>query len=108
MKTCPKCGSILIPKKEKNKVVFYCKKCDKVYKFDEDIKIGSKFKENKEEATVVGKSEQEKKLPKTNVICPKCGHNEAYYYVQQTRAADEPPTVFYICTKCNYSWRSFE
>ncbi|MEM5820974.1 MAG: transcription factor S [Candidatus Aenigmatarchaeota archaeon] len=108
MKTCPKCGSILIPKREKGKVVFYCRKCDKSYNFDKDVKLESKFKESKEEATVIGKSEQEKKLPKTNVICPKCGNNEAYYYVQQTRAADEPPTVFYICTKCNYSWRSFE
>ncbi|MEM4865380.1 MAG: hypothetical protein QXY09_02690 [Acidilobaceae archaeon] len=25
----------------------------------------------------------------------------------QTRAADEPPTRFYRCTKCGYTWREY-
>jgi len=108
MKTCPKCGSILIPKREKGRTVLYCPKCKKSYKVEENIKIGSKVAKEKEEAIVVGKREQEKNLPKTKIICPKCGNDEAYYYLQQTRAADEPPTVFYICTKCGYSWRGYE
>lgn len=108
MRTCPKCGSILIPKRTKKGIVFYCKKCDKNYSFEDDIKIKSKVKRESEEAILITKKESEKNLPKTKVICPKCGNEEAYYYMQQMRSADEPPTVFYICTKCNYSWRGYE
>ena len=84
-----------------------------------------KFKENGEEkicgytqeiagATIVKTNSQEKEigilsedatLPKTNILCPKCGHTEAYYVIRQTRAADEPETVFYRCCKCNHNWR---
>ena len=44
-------------------------------------------------------------LSKTKVFCEKCGHPEAYYYIRQTRSADEPSTTFYRCCKCNHSWR---
>lgn len=47
-------------------------------------------------------------LPKVKVTCPRCGNNEAYFWVQQTRAADEPPTRFYRCTRCGYTWREYE
>jgi DNA-directed RNA polymerase subunit M len=49
----------------------------------------------------------EEEFPKTKIICPKCGYEEAYWYMQQTRGADEPPTVFYTCVKCKHSWRSY-
>ncbi|MEM0290915.1 MAG: transcription factor S, partial [Thermoplasmata archaeon] len=31
----------------------------------------------------------------------------AYWMLKQTRAADEPETRFYICTKCGYRWREY-
>lgn len=43
-------------------------------------------------------------LPKTRIMCDKCGNTEAYYYMRQNRSADEPETIFYRCTKCNYKW----
>jgi len=46
-------------------------------------------------------------LPKTRVECPKCGNKEAYWVLRQTRAADEPETRIYRCTKCGYSWREY-
>jgi len=46
-------------------------------------------------------------LPKTKIICPKCKHNEATYYLRQTRAADEPTTRFYQCTDCKNRWREY-
>ncbi|MEM2705477.1 MAG: transcription factor S, partial [Thermoplasmata archaeon] len=39
--------------------------------------------------------------------CPKCGNRGAYWMLKQTRAADEPETRFYICTKCGYRWREY-
>jgi len=46
-------------------------------------------------------------LPKTNVDCPKCGHNEAFWIMRQTRAADEPTTRIYRCAKCSHTWREY-
>lgn len=46
-------------------------------------------------------------LPKTNVECPKCLHNEAFWVLRQTRAADEPETKIYRCVKCTHSWREY-
>lgn len=53
----------------------------------------------------------EKKLdaePKTRAECAKCGNKEAFYWFVQTRASDEPPTKFFRCTKCSYTWREYQ
>jgi DNA-directed RNA polymerase subunit M len=46
-------------------------------------------------------------LPRTNVECPTCGNNEAFWVLRQTRAADEPETKIYRCVKCSHSWREY-
>jgi len=46
-------------------------------------------------------------LPKTKAECPKCGNNEAFWVLRQTRAADEPETRIYRCTECGHSWREY-
>lgn len=47
-------------------------------------------------------------LPKTDANCPECGHGEAYSYLQQTRAADESETRFFICVDCDNTWRDYD
>lgn len=47
-------------------------------------------------------------LPKIDAECDECGNDEAYYYLQQTRAADESETRFYICTECDNKWRDYD
>ncbi len=44
---------------------------------------------------------------KGSVRCPRCGNDEVLAWMMQTRAADEPPTRFYRCTKCGYTWREY-
>lgn len=44
-------------------------------------------------------------LPKTDTICPECGNDEAYWYMQQIRSADESETRFFVCTACDHRWR---
>ena len=46
--------------------------------------------------------------PTTNVICPKCGHGKAEWWLQQTRSADEAETRFFKCLKCRYTWREYD
>ncbi len=63
---------------------------------------------NKGKVLVVEDDDDETKyLPKTKVICPECENNEAYWFMRQMRSGDEPPTIFYTCTKCGHKWRSY-
>lgn len=41
------------------------------------------------------------------VICRHCGSSDVYYYSKQTRGADEPATVFFMCLNknCGKRWR---
>jgi len=64
-------------------------------------------KDESKKVVVFGKGEELEQLPVTKVGCPKCGNEEAYWWVQQTRSSDEPPTTFYRCKKCGYTWRSY-
>jgi DNA-directed RNA polymerase subunit M len=62
--------------------------------------------EEREEVPVI-----EEEVPLTlsvaRIQCPKCGHDEAHWWMRQTRAADEPSTRFYRCTKCGKVWREY-
>jgi DNA-directed RNA polymerase subunit M/transcription elongation factor TFIIS len=43
----------------------------------------------------------------TQATCPKCFHDKAYYRQVQTRSADEPSSIFYMCcnSSCSHQWR---
>jgi len=71
------------------------------------IRIIKKDMKESEKKVLVVEEDETKYLPKTKVICPKCGNDEAYWFIKQMRAGDEPPTVFYTCVKCEHKWRSY-
>ena len=59
-----------------------------------------------EKVVVIGKAQQKiRTLPKTRAECPKCRHHEAFYWLVQTRSADESSTQFFRCVKCSHTWR---
>lgn len=82
---------------------YVCKTCGttKDIKKPQAVVTGSKDKET----TVI--TENVATLPKTRILCTKCGHTEAYFVIRQTRSADEPETRIYRCSKCNFSWREY-
>ncbi len=110
---CPKCGGLLRAK-EGSRTEFVCpsSKCG----FEQNakdltkeggatkVKIDMKRSEV-EDCPVVDAIEGV--MPKTAVPCPKCGHNEAYWYLRQTRKSDEPETTFLTCCKCGHKWRKY-
>jgi len=96
---CDKCGSILMPAEDG----FACMNCGAR---GGDVDLSEEFKGGKEVHMV--KEVDEQNLPKATAECPKCGHNEAYFFVRQTRGADESPTAFYTCVKCGHKWRDYD
>ncbi|MEM2308010.1 MAG: transcription factor S [Sulfolobales archaeon] len=111
MEFCPKCGSLMLPRKENGNTVLVCPKCGYTLQAKTSYKhsqLVSRRRE-KERIVVVDETSRRVGLPiARGVKCPKCGNEEAYYEVLQTRRADEPPTRIYKCTKCGYVWREYE
>jgi len=89
MRFCPKCGSIMVPRRRNGRTYAVCPRCG----YEEEITASTAPR-----IASIAKG----------VECPKCGNREAYVWMMQTRAADEPPTRFYRCTKCGYTWREYE
>ncbi|MGC9310444.1 MAG: transcription factor S [Candidatus Aenigmatarchaeota archaeon] len=104
MEFCKKCGGVVVPKKEGKKVVFHCRTCGAKSNTGSESKLKEKV-EKKEKVILMADKKEE--LPVTKVICGKCGNEDAFWWMQQTRAIDEPPTRFFRCTKCSHSWREY-
>ncbi|HET6517569.1 MAG TPA: transcription factor S [Nitrosopumilaceae archaeon] len=101
MKFCPSCEVRL----KKSDSGLKCPKCDYV----EGSATTTKKVEEKQvsEFNVLDENEGKETLPTIKIDCEKCGHNEAVWWMLQTRSADEPTTQFYRCTKCNHTWRNY-
>jgi transcription factor S len=100
---CPKCGSILIPRKENNKTLIKCA-CGYTQKKG-SIEIKEVIHEKREIEAV---EEEVEVHPLVSEECPKCGHDKAYFWEVQTRASDEPATKFFKCQKCKHIWRDYK
>jgi transcription factor S len=89
---CPKCGFTLDKEEEepsarKNQVL-------------SDSIFGNSLK-------VMDTDKAPDALPTTNIECPKCQNSIAFWWMLQTRSADEATTQFYRCTKCSHTWRNY-
>jgi DNA-directed RNA polymerase subunit M len=101
---CKKCGGLMIVVGKRLK----CRKCGWTKKLTKKTDTIKSEEVNVNEEIVILEEDEEKKMhPITRILCPKCGNTRAYWWMQQTRGADEPPTMFYKCTKCGYSWREY-
>ncbi len=101
---CPKCGSILRPKQKGSRRIMACS-CG--YE-EKNIKpILTEIKKDEAKVEIIEKDE-EKHLPLTDALCPKCGNDKARYWLVQTRAGDEAETKFYKCEKCRHIWREYD
>lgn len=103
MEFCPECGSMMYLDDGK----FECQECGAVKIREEDKDYTSTEEGGRGEVTVIEDAEA-KGLPTTEAQCPECGNDEAYWYLQQTRSADESETRFYICVECDHRWRGYD
>ncbi|HIP65914.1 MAG TPA: transcription factor S [Pyrodictium sp.] len=110
MKFCPQCGSLMLVRNVEGRIIWHCTSCgyrEETSNSKESIVLKQRIQHSAKERIVVVEQKVEV-LPKTRAVCPKCGHGEAYYWVVQTRRADEPPTRFFKCVKCGHVWREYD
>lgn len=85
---CPKCG--------------YLKEATK----QEPVPVTPINHNVEEQVAVIGEEEAKiRTMPTMKAECPKCHNNEVYWWMVQTRGADESPTQFFRCTECGFTWR---
>lgn len=101
---CPRCGSIMLPRKTDRRKL----KCSCGYtpRAKQNLVLKEKVNVSKEDAIEIIDKKIET-LPKTREECQKCGNKEAYYWTIQTRAGDESETRFFECVKCKHRWRDY-
>ena len=103
---CNKCGSIMIPEKGKKSMKMKCRSCNYVSK-NPVKKV--KLKKSKKNSSRIHVLESDYNyLPQTKKLCEKCENTNAYFWLQQTKSDDEPPTQFFRCTKCKHTWREYK
>ncbi|MFB6284125.1 MAG: transcription factor S [Halobacteria archaeon] len=103
MEFCGECGSMMYLEGD----MFECQSCGAVKIKEDDFDFTTTQEGGREEVTIMEDAE-DKGLPQTDEPCPDCGNEQAYWYLQQTRSADESETRFYICTECDHKWRDYD
>jgi transcription factor S len=115
MKFCPKCETRM--KTNVDQGVILCPKCGLEIENHVD-ENGSSSINNKKLAEAGENSSAgslkvieieggAEALPTTSADCSKCGNSTAFWWMLQTRSADEATTQFYRCTKCAHTWRNY-
>ena len=103
MKFCPKCEVKL----KKSDSGLECSKCG--YTEGQETKLTKKTNKQEQDNSLLAfeGNEGEESYSTIKMDCAKCGHDEAVWWMFQTRSADEPTTRFYRCQKCKYTWRDY-
>lgn len=85
---------------------FFCRKCQTFQQASGQSHIVSASKQQQKEAIILEEALETR--PRTqDVECPKCGTRDAWWFLLQTRKADEAETTFLECTKCRTRWRRY-
>ena len=97
------CGGILVG----SNGGLQCRSCGKMSK---KSTLDVKMTERSSKKDIIVVDDNAPDLPTMQKSCQKCGNERAYWWLIQTRSADEPPTQFFKCTneKCNHTWREYK
>ena len=106
MKFCDECGSTLSTEWENRS--YKCPRCGVVKPLEAAAVFVNRHTPVNDKIIVIGKIERKvRTAPQTNASCPKCGNDGAYWWMVQTRSADESSTQFFRCTRCGRTWREY-
>ena len=102
MEFCPKCGCVLTNNQENTS----CQRCG--YISESKMNLESCEKGKIKSGVEVVDDDASEVNPIIQAKCKKCGNNQAYFWILQTRAGDEAATRFFKCTKCKHVWREYK
>ena len=112
MEFCPVCAMRLVVRKhetEPGRLVYVCPKCGLTKEatiLETNTPPVASTRSEREQIVVIGEEEARMQtMPTTKARCGRCQNVEAYWWMVQTRGADESTTQFYRCTNCGYTWR---
>ncbi|KAI5169995.1 DNA-directed RNA polymerase III subunit RPC11 [Pancytospora epiphaga] len=103
MHFCPICGYLLYTEQQQ-RMQLSCSACPYIYTLTTAVTCSQTLKVKTLEK-VMDAEDWSKHGNKCAINCPKCSNVEAFFMELQTRSADEPMTIFYMCTKCKYDWK---
>lgn len=104
MEFCAECGSLMKSVDHDGVEVWVCRECD--YEEPRNPDKAYVIEDEQEVSEIIDISDAaDTGLPTTDVACPACGGDRAFWYMQQIRAADESETRFFVCTSCEHKWR---
>ena len=108
---CPECSNLLRKDISNGKPCLKCR-CGYTQECEEDsdnteVDLEKKMEVLDQNVIIVSQDDKTSVHPTVLVECPKCKHNEAEAWQEQTRSADEPSTSFFRCTKCRFTWREY-
>ncbi|WP_458206944.1 transcription factor S [Haladaptatus sp. NG-SE-30] len=99
MEFCDECGSMM----KANDGFWVCGSCgNETPRGDASEYVVT---EDQEVSEIIESGGGSSGLPTTSAQCPNCDNDEAYWYMQQIRSADESETRFFVCTECEHKWR---
>ncbi len=110
MDFCETCGTKLVVRYQKDQASRLCPKCGFTETIEREAVLSETVEKERgaEPITVIDiEAGKIRTLPTTEIDCPKCGNEEAFWWTVQTRGADESPTQFFRCSKCGYVWREY-
>ncbi|KAI7879499.1 hypothetical protein K492DRAFT_230939 [Lichtheimia hyalospora FSU 10163] len=102
---CPICSNMLLIENEDGQD-FFCQTCPYSYKIKQRHTTRKEL-QRKEVDDVLGGADAWKNVDSTEITCPKCEHERAFFMQIQIRSADEPMSIFYKCCNdaCQHQWR---
>jgi transcription factor S len=103
VKFCPKCEKRMKPRIEEG--ILSCPECGLIAEREE--KPVDFIRDPPRSVKIMEAEKVLDALPTTTIDCSRCGNDMAFWWMLQTRSADEPTTQFYRCTKCTHTWRNY-
>ncbi|KAI6126808.1 hypothetical protein EDD17DRAFT_1557097 [Pisolithus thermaeus] len=104
---CSECNNLLYPKADPQRriMVYACRIC----RYDEigDNKCvyrNDLLTVTKEQVGVTTDLGSDPTLAHENITCPRCGHEDAVFYQDQSKRKETRMILFFVCTKCNHSF----
>ncbi|XP_051138268.1 uncharacterized protein LOC127256340 [Andrographis paniculata] len=103
MEFCPFCANMLLCEMHHSSTRLFCPTCPYICNIEGKIKRRMRLRK-KPVDPIFSEADRVYLNKTTSVSCPECNHGEASFTQVQTRSADEPMTIFYVCTKCKHTW----